>query len=90
MGTITASRIPLVASAPPFEGEELTRRPNERRIFADNSLWSVYELPPCAYALHDASSLIFESIKIVRRVRNYPRNWRALPDAELILLKERT
>lgn len=74
----------------PCGGDELVSRPNERRIFADNTLWSVYELLTAAYTLHDVASLVFESIRVVRRVRNYPPNWRELPDADLILLKERT
>ena len=72
------------------DGFELTSRPNERRLNADNELWCVYEYQPTAHFPNDAAALVFESTKIVRRVRHYPPNWRELSDADLLLLKEKT
>ena len=74
----------------PQDGYELIARPNERRIVADTDVWCVYELPGTSRSLQHGSCLVFESTKVFRRVRRYPRNWRELPDGELILLKDRT
>ena len=59
-----------------------TRSPRPRCFVAQGVTWSVY---------HDRSyyvgpSLIFESDRIVRRVRNYPTNWEQLSDEDLIAL----
>jgi hypothetical protein len=37
-----------------------------------------------------AQCLVFESTNVVRRVHEYPLNWRELPDGDLIRLKEGT
>jgi hypothetical protein len=54
-----------------------------RRVYVDGETWLVYELPPLAFDRRSTSSLVFESEGTVRRVRNYPPNWRDLSDAEL-------
>jgi hypothetical protein len=59
---------------------------NGRRVFADGVLWFVFELPPTPYDRRQSPSLVFESDATVRRVRNYPANWRTLTDAELLAL----
>ena len=74
----------------PPDGFELSSRPHERRVLAENDVWCVYELQPTRYSPNRAGCLVFESTKVVRRVRDYPPNWRDLCDADLILLKERT
>ena len=64
--------------------QELQR--TARRLQSDGILWLVYELGPLAYDRRQAPCLIFESDTAVRRVRNYPANWRALSDDELLAL----
>lgn len=50
------------------------------RLFQDGLMtWSVYE-DDHSYV---GRSLIFESDRIARRVRNYPANWRDLTDEQL-------
>jgi hypothetical protein len=57
-----------------------------RRIPSDGVLWLVYELAASAYDRRQSPCLIFESDSVVRRVRDYPPNWRELGDEDLIAL----
>lgn len=57
-----------------------------RRILTDGTLWLVYELVASGYDRRQSPSLIFESDTTVRRVRNYPANWRELSDDDLLSL----
>jgi len=71
------------------DGFELISRPGERRIIAGRDVWSVYEVPNDRPTRDHASCcLIFESVKVVRRVHDFPRNWRELADAELAGIME--
>jgi len=56
-----------------------------RRIVVEGDSWLVYEVPPMTFDRRNSSSLVFES-DTVRRVRNYPENWRDLRDDELFAL----
>jgi hypothetical protein len=58
-------------------------RENARRFLVAGELWSVYEDPA---GMSRPSSLIFESDRAARRVRNYPANWRELLDEQLYVL----
>lgn len=72
------------------DGFDLITRPGERRIIAGRDVWSVYEVSiGRAPRDHADCCLIFESVKVVRRVRDFPRNWRDLADAELAGIMER-
>ena len=73
----------------PFEairsGELLSQvrlRPGARSFRSGSVTWSVYE---DAHP-HAGKSLIFESDRIARRVRNYPANWHDLTDEQLAML----
>jgi len=57
-----------------------------RRLVVDGESWVVYELSS-SYDRRGAS-LVFECETVVRRVRDYPRHWLELPDAELARLME--
>jgi hypothetical protein len=59
-------------------------RDTVHRVVVDGSSeqWDVYELPANG-APHDRPSLVFESPEAVRRVRDFPTDWRRLSDAEL-------
>jgi len=74
------------------DGFELISRPGERRIVAGRDVWAVYEVAtePAADTARDHAdcSLIFESVKVVRRVHDFPRNWRDLADTELAGIME--
>lgn len=59
---------------------------DSRLLSIDGEVWRVYELGP-QYDRR-GSSLVFESVTLVRRVRNYPSYWRSLPDTDLALLME--
>jgi hypothetical protein len=55
-----------------------------RRLYVEGELWLVYELS----SRYDrrGGSLVFESERVVRRVREYPPHWQELTDADLALL----
>ena len=61
-----------------------------RQIEVDHVLWSVYELPPPYFDRRSKPSLIFECETAVRRVRDYPADWRSLSDEELFSLSWRS
>ena len=72
---------------------ELTevQRSNDRtriRSFTDDlgHTWLVREQPFSEYDRRSGFSLIFSSELAVRRVRDYPKDWFALSDAELAAL----
>lgn len=56
-----------------------------RRIITEGVSWAVYEreLPD---ALERTRTLVFDTDKAARRVRNYPATWYALTDEELAQL----
>ena len=54
-----------------------------RRITVDDVEWLAYELPASILDRRSTPSLVFESNGAVRRVRNYPPDWRTL-DAEAL------
>ena len=56
-----------------------------RTLMWDGVLWLVYEFIQ-SLDRRQSPSLIFESDSTVRRVRNYPADWRALSDDQLIAL----
>ena len=58
----------------------------EREIVVDRVRWLVYELPPPPLDRRSTPSLVFESEGTVRRVRNYPADWRTLSDETLFAL----
>lgn len=61
-------------------------RRRAREVVVGVVLWHVYEMPPHSYDRRATPSLIFESDRAIRRVRNYPEAWRALTDEELLAL----
>jgi hypothetical protein len=58
-----------------------------RRFVADGIAWSV-RLIVNRYDRRATPDLVFESDAVVRRVRNYPANWRALSDEALFLVSQ--
>ena len=69
---------------PSRQVEQLQR--TAQRVMLDGALWLVYELPAQAYDRRQEPSLIFETDAAVRRVRNYPADWRELTDEDLLAL----
>ncbi|HEY2377660.1 MAG TPA: hypothetical protein VGH98_16930 [Gemmatimonadaceae bacterium] len=57
-----------------------------RELVIEGLPWRVYELPPTVFDRRTSPSLVFESDGVVRRVRNYPSEWRALADDVLFAL----
>jgi hypothetical protein len=62
----------------------------ERARFVSDGIgtWCVYELPPQMYDRRRGPSLVFQQEGAVRRVRDYPADWRALDDGSLLALRE--
>jgi hypothetical protein len=57
------------------------------RLVADGPVvWRVYELPAPSYDRRQGSSLVFEHSSIMRRLRDYPADWRGLDDGALLRL----
>ena len=61
-------------------------RRGARQLVVDAVRWLVYELPPMPLDRRSTPSLVFESECAMRRVRDFPVNWRMLSDAELFAL----
>lgn len=55
-----------------------------RVVQTDDAQWRVYEMESGPYDRRSGRSLIFESDGVLRRVRDYPVEWRELSDAELM------
>jgi hypothetical protein len=63
--------------------------PTRSLVDADGTFWQVCEVE-FALDRRAGRSLVFESDVSVRRVRNYPERWHALPDEELARLVDST
>jgi len=72
----------------PERSPDLARlvRLGARELVIEHEPWFVYELPPSPLDRRSSSSLVFESEGTVRRVRDYPGDWRSLSDEELFKL----
>jgi hypothetical protein len=57
-----------------------------RHLVVDGVPWLVYELPPLPFDRRCTPSLVFESDHTVRRVRDFPEQWRTLSDDDLFAL----
>ena len=55
-------------------------------LIIDHEEWRVYELGPGSYDRRGPNSLIFESDGVVRRVREFPADWRSLSPKALLAL----
>ncbi|HYD53994.1 MAG TPA: hypothetical protein VEA99_15265 [Gemmatimonadaceae bacterium] len=72
---------------PTDHASDIRRARQSSRTVVDGSIhWHVYELPAPAYDRRRGPSLIFEHELGMRRVRNYPADWRSLTDAALLEL----
>lgn len=61
----------------------LEQRASARRLIIDGVQWLVYELPSPGLDRRSSPSLVFESEDTMRRVRDFPPDWRSLADDEL-------
>lgn len=61
------------------------------RVIADEEgrIWTVEQLRPTPTDPIQASSLVFTTESLIRRVRRFPPNWSELPDVELYALSLR-
>ena len=57
-----------------------------RQLFMDGVPWLVYELPPMTFDRRNSPSLVFETDDTLRRVREFPADWRGLSDDDLFAL----
>ena len=55
-------------------------------ITIDHEQWRIYELAPASYDRRAGNTLVFETDGVMRRVRNFPGNWRELSPAALFAL----
>ena len=60
-----------------------------RRISADGLRWVVQEVPAPAFDRRGGTHLLFDGETIMRRVREFPKNWHQLGDEELYELSRR-
>lgn len=60
-----------------------------RRLIMDGDVWLVYERASAPMDRRSTPSLVFECRAVIRRVRDYPANWRELSDEELARLSWR-
>ena len=59
-------------------------------ITFEHEQWRVYELLPASYDRRGGNTLVFETDGVIRRVRNFPENWRQLSPAALLALSWRS
>lgn len=71
---------------PALQDQDLERRSGARRLFIDGVVWRVYELSEQDHHSRSGASLVFESDSTIRRVREYPTDWRTLSDEALLAL----
>ena len=64
-------------------------QPQRQLSSADGNHWRVYERAYPAIDRRTGTCLIFESDKVIRRVRDFPPNWRSLSDDELYAISLR-
>ena len=57
-----------------------------RRIFADDEVWTVREVPAPSFDRRGGTHLIFEGAEVMRRVRVFPSDWTTLADGDLYAL----
>ena len=55
-------------------------------ISLDHEEWRIYELAPASYDRRAGNTLVFETDGVMRRVRNFPDDWRKLSPAALLAL----
>lgn len=79
------ARMPRPASQIEISSDRDASRPR-MYVDADGTRWQVYEQEFSDYDRRRGASLIFAAESAVRRVRDYPANWRELSDAELTAL----
>jgi hypothetical protein len=62
-----------------------------RHLVVGEMTWLVYALPPFTFDRRNSPSLVFEGgdTDPVRRVREYPAEWRSLCDADLLTLSSK-
>jgi hypothetical protein len=58
-------------------------------VGGDHRLWHVREVGPPAYDRRASASLVFYTDEMMRRVRQFPANWRDLSDDDLYSLSMR-
>ena len=68
----------------PYESARARGLAGARTVQTDDGQWRVYELESGPYDRRSGCSLIFESDGVLRRVRDYPADWRALSDTDLM------
>jgi hypothetical protein len=61
-------------------------RGSARQLVVDGVLWLVYDLPPLVFDRRNTLWLVFENDDSVRRVRDFPEQWRTLSDKDLFAL----
>ena len=80
---------PTTGAVQAFHSARAEALANSRTIYTDDGQWHVYEVESGPYDRRSGRSLIFESDGVLRRVRDYPSDWRELSDAELMVVSWR-
>jgi hypothetical protein len=91
MGSITVT-LPIIAVNYRKSPDRPVHVGEGRRTFtaADGTFWDVREVKNPDYDRRGGTSLIFESLGAVRRVRTFPAHWAKLSDTELDALSQGT
>jgi hypothetical protein len=61
----------------------------KRTFYHEHEMWEVGERPARSSDIQRTPHLVFESDGCIRRVRNFPENWRELGPSELYQLSWR-
>ena len=76
----------MTSDADPIVGRIGGDSPVRYITSADHRKWTVREIASNQYDRRDAHDLVFIAHDVVRRVRDYPRDWYMLDDAALYAL----
>jgi hypothetical protein len=75
-----------MARSPDQLPNRIIQHRDSRRVFDPRGrLWEVFEDSRESYA---ERSLIFQTHGLMRRIRDFPADWREMPDAELAALSD--
>ena len=77
-------RPPVTGIGRPSRADHNRGPASGRTVRTTDGQWRVYEVDSGPYDRRSGPSLIFESDGVLRRVRDYPAEWRELSDAELM------
>lgn len=73
----------MLEHSDPLPGDNAGHAAGRRELTLDGEVWTVYERVAGPDDRNRAPSLVFECRSAIRRVRDYPADWRSMSDAAL-------